>query len=192
MNLAEMRDLVRAEANLQGLNEYTVLIDSIINQELQELTQKSNYDVLRETVVFTASVDGENSFDLPDDFQRISTLDYLPTGNTPPCGYSLSRGTKDNYLTNTQGYPKYFVTLQRKLQIYPYTSFFINDTLSLAYYKKPVLVLDTDEFPVDSLIKSVQQLTMGRLLRMIDTKRAQMATADGGKAWLSSRSDAGN
>lgn len=194
MKLAEIRDLVRAEAGLHGLNEYTSLIDAIINQELQELTQKSNYDILRTVVTYTAPADATSLFSLPADYQRIDTIDYLPDPNSPSvnCGYTLSRGKKNRYLTQINGYPQYYAIDGAQLQIYPYTSFFINDTLTLAYYKKPVMILDDDEFPVPVLEKAVQQLAMGRLLRMVDTKRAQMATFDGGKAWMSSRSDVGN
>ncbi len=194
MKLAELRDLIRAEAGLNGLNEYASLIDNIINQELCELTQKSNYPILFETLVFTSPADETSVFELPADFQRLSSLDYLPDPNSQSIlgGYQLSRGTKNGYLTNTNGYPYYYSINGLSLQIYPYTSFFINDTITLSYYRKPSLILDDDEFPIPSLEKAVQQLTMGRLLRMVDTKRAQMATADGQKAWLSSRSDAGN
>lgn len=194
MKLAELRDLIRAEAGLNGLNEYTALIDNIVNQELQELTQKSNYPILLTAQIFTSPADGTSVFTLPADFQRLSSLDYLPNPISAGVirGYQLSRGTKNGYLTNTCGYPYYYSINGLSLQIYPYTSFFLNDTLTLSYYKRPQLILDDDEFPIPSLEKAVQQLSMGRLLRMVDTKRAQMATLEGKQAWLSSRSDAGD
>lgn len=194
MKLAELRDLIRAEAGLNGLNEYTALIDNIILQELREITQKSNYPILFTSFVYTNAVEATSEFALPVDFQRLSSLDYAPDPFSQSVirGYQLSRGTKNGYLTNTNGYPYYYSINGLNLQIYPYTNFFVGDTLTLSYYSLPSLSLDDDEFPVPSVEKAVQQLAMGRLLRMVDTKRAQMATADGGKAWLASRSDAGN
>lgn len=185
MLLAEIRDLIRAEANLQGLNEYSTLIDSILNQELQQMTGKSKYEELRDTTTLTSTEDGTSTFDLPADFQLFASAIFYREGETS--GYELSQGVKFEWEVKANGCPLYYVRYGQKLVAYPYTNFFNGDFITLGYYKKPFLQLDTDVFLVESLEKAVIQATMGRMLRMVDTKRAQMATADADKAWMESR-----
>lgn len=185
MVLAEIRDLIRAEANLQGLDEYTVLIDSILNQELQQMTGKSKYTELLDSDTLTSTGDGMHLFSLPADFQLFGDLQYFQSGELQ--SIPLGQGIRNQYQAHIEGYPQYYAIVGTQLQIYPYSSFYLGDYLILGYYKKPQLVLDSDVFPVSSLEKAVIQATMGRMLRMVDTKRAQMATADADKAWIESR-----
>jgi len=189
MNLSEIRDLIRAEAGIQGLDEYTTLIDAILNQELQQITGKSKYEELRTNFTFTSIADGMYEFDLPEDFQLFADLYFFQNGDDPELGRSLVAGIRGRSAVNIAGYPTYYVIMGRKLQVYPYTDFYLDDYLKLAYYKKPVLVNDTDEFPVPSLEKSVQQAVMARMLRQVDTKRSQMAKADANEAYLASRAE---
>jgi hypothetical protein len=189
MNLAELRDLIRAEAGLQGLDEYTTLIDAILNQELQATTGKAKYEELRTQAVLTATGDGQNLFDLPDDFQLLASANFHRSGDDPLQGYDLASGRATGYQTNVDGDPRYYHIFGKKLRVYPFTGLYLNDYLNLDYYKRPVLTLDDDEFPIPSLEKSIQQLVMARLLRQVDSKRAQMAKAEGNQGFLESRSE---
>lgn len=188
MNLSEIRDLIRAEAGLAGLEEYTTLIDALINQELQQITSKSKYEELRTSETFTSVANETYEYDLPTDFQLFADLYFRDNSNDLP-DRPLVAGIRGRTLADSEGAPKYYVIVGRKLQVYPYTLFYTDDQLVLAYYKRPVLIQDNDEFPIPSLEKSVQQLVMARMLRQIDTKRAQMAKAEGNEAWLTSRAE---
>lgn len=194
MNLSEMRDLIRAEANLEGAKEYSTLIDSIINQELQALTGKAKYAELLSSYVFTSPADQTHSFPIPTDFQLIDSVTFNRFDDiNPNRGYTLSRGIRGMWQSNINGYPKYYTREAGFFQIYPYTSFFLNDFVTVSYYRKPILILETDEFPIVSIEKAVIQATMGRMLRLVDTKRAQLATQDAEKSFMESRAeDAGN
>jgi hypothetical protein len=193
MNLAEIRDLVRAEANIGGLQEYQTLIDFIINQELLSMTGKSRYDELREEVTFTSSVDATYQFNLPSDFQLIESVTYKRPSSDPDFTVNLSKGTKNLWKTQTIGFPQYFKRISGQLIVYPYTDFLAQETLDLVYFKKQILIQDTDELLVTALEKPLIQFTMARMLRMTDTKRAQFAQAAGEEAWKAVRvENAGN
>lgn len=198
MNLNELRDLIRAEANLEGLNEYQNLIDNLINQELQRLTGLAKYSDLLTDFVFTQVAVNNFSFNLPADFQLFSSITYTPYLTTttlllgsasPP--FTLSPGLDRGWERRPMGIPKFFMKIGRTFKVYPYTDFALNDTLTLSYYKRPELNLDTDIFPVESLIPAVQQFVMGRLLRMRDTRKSQVITAEANKAFISSRGEYG-
>jgi hypothetical protein len=189
MNLAELRDLIRAEAGLQGLDEYTSLIDAILNQELQATTGKAKYEELRTSVVLTATGDGQNSFDLPNDFQLLASADFHRSGDDPAHGYDLAQGKQTGYQTSIDGAPRFYSILGRSLRVYPFTGLYLGDYINFDYYKRPVLVLDADEFPIPSLEKSIQQLVMARLLRQVDTKKAQMAKMEGNQGFIESRAE---
>lgn len=192
LHLSELRDLVRAEAGISGLQEYETLIDSIINQELQTLTGKAKYSELEMVIVFTSSVGGAFQFDLPADFQLMGSVNYQRLTSDPNFNCVLSPGSKDLWLTQLMGYPQYYRRVGSQIWMYPYTNILSGETFSLTYYKRPVLTLDSDIVPVPSLEKVLQQLVMGRMLRMTDTKRAQMATADGKQTWLETRAQDAN
>lgn len=195
MNLSEIRDLIRAEANIEGLGEYTSTIDNLINVELQRLTGKSKYAQLLTEYTFTSVADGTFQFDLPDNFQLFGTLSFVPYQNSLAYGtpYELSKGFEWGYLTQTMGCPKFWHRVGNSFRIYPYTDFYINDSLVLSYYKRPELLLDADVFPVDSLIPAVQQYVIARMLVMTDTKRAALTRQNANSAYLDTRSeDAGN
>lgn len=198
MNLNELRDLIRAEANLEGLNEYQNLIDNLINQEFQRLTGLAKYSDLLKDFVFTQVVVNNFSFDLPDDFQLFSSITYTPYLTSPTLllgsafgPYTLAPGLNRAWEWRTIGVPRFFRKVGRTFKVYPYTDFTLNDTLTLSYYKRPELSLDTDIFPVESLIPAVQQFVMGRLLRMRDTRKSQVITAEANKAFISSRGEYG-
>jgi len=190
MNLSEIRDLIRAEAGIAGLDEYTTLIDSMINQELQEITAKSKYEVLRTSVTFTSVADETYEFDLPEDFQLVADVYFRESANDLP-DRLLVAGIRGRTLADPEGAPRNYVIVGDKFQVYPYTRFYTDDAVILSYYKRPVLAADTDEFPIPSIEKAVQQLTMARMLRMVDTKRAQMAKAAGDESWRTSRAEHG-
>lgn len=192
IHLSEMRDLIRGEANIQGLKEYGTLIDSIINQELQALTGKAKYEELSTIQVFSLSVDGQGQFTLPVDFQLMGNVNYTRPNEDPDFSCNLSPGSKSNYLTHLMGWPQYYRRVGSQLLIYPYTDTLLGEVITLQYYKKPILSLDADLLPVESLEKTLIQLAMGRMLRMTDTKRAQMATADGKQTWLETRAQDAN
>lgn len=191
MNLSEMRDYIRAEANLSGAKEYSTLIDSIINQELQAITGKAKYaDLFIPDFVFTSPADQTHSFDIPADLQILDSVTFNRSDDiNPQRGYTLSRGIRGMWQVNANGYPKYYTRENGFFQIYPYTSFFLNDFVTLGYYKRPTLQAETDQFPVQSLEKAVIQATIGRMLRLVDTKRAMMASQDAAKAYIESRAE---
>lgn len=194
MNLSELRDLIRAEASIGGFEEYTNLIDFQVNQELQRFTGKSKYEELRTSTTFTVSTAESHLFALPDDYQLFDSLLFTPANVSLPFGpVTLSRGIVGRFSLNSSGAPLYWARYGAQLQVYPYTDVAINDTLFLSYYKKVTLTLDTDEFPVPSLEKAVQQAVMARLVRMKDSRKAQQFKAEAQEAYLDSRAqNAGN
>lgn len=191
MNFAELRDLIRAEADIQGLAAYSNLIDNLINNELQRLTGKSKYPQLREELTFTLVADEEHSFNLPDDYQLFDSLVYTPdpTGRPFYDPYPLSTGTSTGSQTCTEGYPQYWNRVGNTIKIYPYTSFYIGDSLVLSYYKRPELIADADIFPVETLANVVQLYVMARMMRMRDTKASLLMKAEADQAYRDSRTE---
>lgn len=193
MNLSEIRDLIRAEAGIPGIFEFDSLIDTIINQELRELTGKSKYQEMRRSAQITYTNDRLHEFPLPEDFQLMDKINYWHDGDEEGDVLELSKGRSSQWMSLTMGTPLYYERVGTNLQIYPYSDATVNDTLTISYYGFTVLTLDTDEFPVLSLEKAAIQFAMARFLRATDTKRAQMAAAEGEKAWRDSRvEDAAN
>lgn len=195
MNLSELRDLIRAEANIQGLDEYTTLIDAIINQELQRITGKSKYQELLTEFTYTSALTGTYGFDLPADFQLWDFITFSPIEGSLAYGrpFNLSKGFARGHLTNTYGVPQFFHRVGNRFNVYPFTEFYLNDRLILSYYKRPVLLLDSDVFPVESLIPAVQQYVMARMLGMTDSKKSLIVRRNAEGAYIDSRSeDAGN
>ena len=189
MNLAEIRDMIRAEAGLNGLDEYTALIDAILNQELQATTGKAKYQELRTSVTLTATADGLNLYDLPADFQLLASANFHRMGDDPEHGHDLAQGLQTGWQTQIDGWPRHYAISAGKIRFYPFTGIYLNDYVILEYFRRPVLLLDSDAFPVPSLEKTVQQLVMARLLRQIDSKRAQMAKMEGNQGFMESRAE---
>lgn len=192
MNLSEIRDLIRAEANIEGLDEYQTLIDNLINQELQRLTGLAPYAELLTEATLTWTVDGQFDFDLPTDFQLLNRIIYVPNPtNTASAAYGnpfpLDKGFSQGFQTCPNGVPQFYHRFGTKLRIYPYLSSYTGDSLTLSYYKKPELVLDGDLFPVDSLIPPVQQFVMARMLRMTNTQKARDTQANANQALIAAR-----
>lgn len=196
MNLGELRNLIRAEAGIQGLDEYSALIDAILSQELRAATGKGNFEELRSdvtTIVTTA--DAQHDFTLPVDFQTLACANFM--ANSQSNSYPLYSGRAAEFNRSQNGSPRFFIIQgtdgAKKLRLYPFSSVVIGDSLVFEYYKLPNLTLDTDIFPVPSLEKSIQQAVMARLLRQVDTKRAQMAKAEANQGFSEARAEnAGN
>lgn len=191
MNLSELRDLIRAETDIQGLREYQNLIDNLVVQELRRLTGKSKYTELSEDYVFTSSVVNTFSFSLPSDFQLFGSLIYQPNtavnnfcGNRP-----LAKGFQDGYLTRINGFPQFYARKANTLFFYPYNSMSIGDSMLLSYYKRPDLMLDTDEFPVESLIPAVSTFVMSRMMMMKDTSKGIALRQTAELLWKDTRSE---
>lgn len=192
MNLSELRDLIRSEADIQGLSEYTNLIDQLINMELQRQTGKAKYNELLVEELFTATADEEFTFDLPADYQLLNKLTFAPaeTSRWYANPYDLDKGHPTGYRSTTEGSPQFFSRVGSTIKVYPYTGIYINDTLILSYYKKPELLLDDDLFPVESLINVVQQYVMARMLRLRNTKASVLVAKDADRAFFDSRAEA--
>lgn len=195
MNLSELRDLIRAEATIGGLRQYDPMIDAIINQELFSMTGKSKYEELSENEVFTSPANCTYQFNLPSDFQLIGSIVYKRP-LTDPCFSSIlspANIQKNQWELYSYGRPLYYKRVGMQLWVYPYTEFYSGDTLGFTYYKKPLLLLDTDEIPVPQLEKALIQAVIGRMLMMTDSKRAQVALAQANRAWQDVRAhNAGN
>lgn len=187
MNLSEIRDLVRAEGNIEGLREHQTLIDNVINQELQRFTGKAKYSELRTNFTYNLIADAEYQLSLPADFQLFDALLYYRSDDLEK-GLELSKGNLHGYERGQNGHPIYFTRYGlNKIYIYPATDTLIGDRLVLSYFKKPEMLLDTDSLPVPSLEAAVQQAVMGRILRMTDTRKAQLATQESKQAFFDSR-----
>lgn len=193
MNLSEIRDLIRAEGKIQGYTESNALIDSIINQELLSLTGKSKYGELFTSAQFSPTDPEQNAFLLPTDFQLFESLTYNELGDPNCKTISLTKGRQGRHLSYTQGYPNYFFIAKPTFVVYPFSNVLAPDVLTLAYYRSATLVLDTDEVPVASLEKALIGATMSRMLRLVDTKAAQLSKLDANEAYRDSRAqDAAN
>lgn len=195
MNLSELRDLIRAEATIGGLRQYDTMIDAIVNQELFSMTGKSKYEELREDETFTSVADNTYQFDLPSDFQLIGSIVYKRPLTDPNFSSILSPANiqKNQWEQYSYGRPLYYKKVGMQLWVYPYSEFYSGDTLDFAYYKKPLLVMDSDEMPVPNLEKALIQAVIGRMLMMTDSKRAQVALVQANRAWQDVRAhNAGN
>ncbi len=184
MKLGELRDLIRAEANIEGVREYQNLIDNIINQELQRMTGLAKFPELQTSVNTTLTV-GQSILDLPNDFQQLATLFYTKLGDTKAKELELSKciySVDDRFLT-----PRYYTRVSTGYTLFPYAGISAGDTTLLVYYYKPELLLDTDELQIPALETAIIQFTMGRMLRMKDTRKAQFATSEGNKAFMQAR-----
>lgn len=192
MNLSEIRDLIRAEANIQGLGEYTNLIDNLINNELQRITGKSKFTELLNTKTYLLSVEGEFTFTLPDDFQLFNALTYNPSVVNNPWAkpYNLTYSKLLKYDTAIEGKPLYWMRQGNFLFVAPNIDSFIGDEFILSYYKRPELLEDNDIFPVPSLANVIQLYVMARMMRSRDTKASIMMKTEADQAYRDSRSEA--
>lgn len=191
MVLAEIRDLIRGESNIQGLKEYGTIIDAAINQELSRMTGKSRYEDLRTSTIFTVVSTEEYAFPLPVDYQHLISVSY--TAYNSNCTYQLGKGLASQVELNRWGRPRYFARYASQLFVYPYPDIDVNDIFQLDYYKKVILVNDADEFPVISLEQAVIQAVMARMIAMTDTSKAQFAKQLAEEAYKDSRAEnAGN
>lgn len=191
MNLSEIRDYIRTEADIQGLREYTVLIDLIINQELKQFTGKSKYDEMKESTTITLPFPVVNAFDLPADFQLFDTVTWTRPWDANFTPLELTQGK--GKVICAEGHPEYYRRQGNQFFVYPYLGMEPNDQIVLGYYKFATLILDTDEFPVLSLEKAVIQKAMKRMLSKISTQRAELAGQEAKEAYLDSRvENAGN
>jgi len=191
MNLSEIRDLIRAEANIQGLGEYTNLIDNLINNELQRITGKSKYTELLEEETYTLAAAEEFEFTLPADFQLFNEVRYSPETVNPPWAvpYPLTQGKETLFIS--EGYKtQYWFRKGNVFQVYPYSELVIGDQFILSYYKRPELLADADIFPVASLANVVQLYVMARMMRLRDTKASLLMKAEADQAYKDSRSEA--
>lgn len=190
-NLSEIRDYIRVEADIQGLKEYTVLIDAMINQELRQFTGKSKYQEMYDTTTFTVADPTVNTFSLPVDFQMFDTLTYVQPSDTNTTPLNLTQGKGLNICAN--GKPMYYRRQGNVFFVYPYLNLCLNDQLVLGYYKFATLQNETDLFPVESLEKAVIQKVIARMLAKVSSQRAQMAQMEAKEAYQDSRvENAGN
>lgn len=189
MNLSELRDLVRAEAGIEGDDIYQVLIDAIINQEYNRISGKSKYNELHDEVTFTATAVEEFEFTLPDDYQLFDTLTYLAASDTIEHTCVLSKGTNPRAGIQWSGSPKFWYRNGSILKVYPYTDVSIGDTLILGYYKKQILVDDADELLVPMLEKTILLSSIARLAAMKDTRKGQVIAQNANVAYLETRSE---
>jgi hypothetical protein len=192
MVLAELRDLIRAEAMIQGIREYQNLIDWLINQELTKLTGKHKYSDLITSYIFTASVDQTSSFSLPSDYQLLENMMYLPNPDINPQwtnAKQLVKGIYSTFLQNFQGYPNFYVIQGQTIFVYPYTAFNTGDQINLSYYKRPQLLNDSDVIPVPALENVLQLFVMARMWFMKDTAKGQVMRGMANEALIAARAE---
>ena len=185
MNLSELRDIIRSEADIQGLREYQNLIDNLINQEMQRFTAKGKFPELIEEFSFSFVDDMTSKLEIPVDFQSLQSLTYYP--QTVEQGIPLGGGTSFGFYQNFGGSPKFYTRIGNSFYVYPYSNTLIGDSLKLTYYKKPEMLLDTDELQVPILETAIVQAVMGRMLSKVDTNRAQLAKAEANRAFIDAR-----
>src|ERR1700761_5586849 len=106
MVLAEIRDLIRGEANIQGFKEYRSIIDAAINQELSRFTGKSRYEELRTSTVFTTTTTEQFSFPLPADYQHFISISYTAYNSDRTC--LLGKGISSFVERQCTGWPRYY------------------------------------------------------------------------------------
>lgn len=185
--LAELVDMVRSEANIEGFKEMTNLIVNILNQELQRFTGKGKFEELRTDLTVDLSADEQFQIPLPADFQLFGAITYYKSGDLTT-GLQLSKGQGFGYQEGLQGTPRYFTRYGNSyINVYPALGTLLEDRLVLSYYKKPQMLLDTDPLQVPSLETAVVQATIGRMLRMTSTQRAQLATREAHSAFNDAR-----
>jgi len=187
MNLAELRDSIRAEGNIEGFERYQNMIDNIINQTMQRFTGKAQYTELRTSANFVLATE-QSSIALPEDFQLIDCLVY--TRDNDDAAWQLAKGTNPFGNFGQQGYPQFYTRSGSNLSIYPFSGVNALDTVDLYYYKKPELVLNTDELEVPSLETAIIQGSLARILMLSDTKRAMAAKQEAQQAFVDSRAQA--
>lgn len=191
MYLSEIRDYIRVEAEIQGIGEYSVLIDDMINDELRQYTGKSKYFEMQESQTFTIVEPVVNAFSLPVDFQMFDTVTWVRPWDANFTPLELTQGK--GKIIPAEGRPEYYRRQGSQFFVYPYLGLCLNDLIVLGYYKFATLQLETDIFPVPSLEKAVKQKVISRLLMKTSTQRAQFAKMEAKEAYQDSRNEnAGN
>ncbi len=186
MNLSELRDIVRSEANIQGLRENQNLIDNHINQEFQRFTGRSKYPELLTSTNITLTA-AQQSINLPANFQLLEGLVYQKYQCTH--GIQLGKGLSLSFQTGQNGTPKYYSRFGQSFNLFPSVDVQAGDTLILSYYKKPELLVDADELQVPSLETAIIQAAISRILRMTDSKRSVMARQEAERAFVNTRAE---
>lgn len=186
MVLAEIRDLIRAEAQVEGDVTYQVLLDNMINQELLALTGKGRYRELQEESTYTISTNEQHEFTLPTDFQLLENLTYERDDDLYPIK-TLSIGKEPRVSLNLRGTASYYYRRANKILVYPYQEIVIGDIFTLFYYKKHTLTDDDDELLVESLARPLILSCSARILRLKDTRGAMILKSDANQAFRDSR-----
>lgn len=193
MNLDEIRDLIRAEAGIEGDNTYQNLLDAVINQELSALTGKSKYRELLDWAPYTIATTAEHLFDLPTNYQLFNSLSFQKSDAETDDFTILQKGKAPRSGLKWSGNPVYFYFSASQINVYPFSSIEANDGLVLSYYAKNVLVEDDDELLVPSLERPLILACVARMTKMKDTRKGQVIANDAQQAWLETRTEnAGN
>lgn len=179
---AQLRAAIKREARVLTNANLDALIDEIVADILRDYCNLTRqWELLKEGVAITL-VDGQQSYDLPADFNNLGVLRY-GRGPAPHKYRVIELQPESVSQTFGRGYPRFYRLVSgRKISFWPYDAVLATDELLLDYYIDPlsIYVDEGDLFPVEALESAVKKDAISRVQRFhASTQEAQMTDADG-------------
>ena len=134
MTLQEFLDDVKAEARLDGDDDFDAMIVGILNEAvLQGLEQQFSHELFDAATLSLSTGDGTVA--LPSDYLRMNRLRFF-TSEGDSWRLHDKEGPVPPAPPGFYGYPKSYSVRGTNLEIEPQTEIDSGDTLSLEYYKR--------------------------------------------------------
>lgn len=190
----EMRDEIRAMAEISGTGTANGLINNAIQDALNNITSLARYDELY-TIDTVLNIAANGVVTLPSDFQHLDDTGI----------YFLRDGEAENrirlnpyhrvrsYLTGLPKQWRYYGTdssgvITRKLQITPYAEIVTaDDKLSISYWRKYNWDTDTVEFPIPKFEETIKLKVAARIAKSKDSRLSQKLMLQSKEAYISLR-----
>lgn len=173
MTLGQLRDQIRFEAKIPGIETMDGFIESVIQEEARSITALIKYDELfvsDEELTLTAAL---ATIALPTDLQHLdaSNVRFVQDNDTL---HQTTLRVRRNFRIENDGSPYYFTRTGTSLNLFPYSDITATDKIRINYWRYPVtlstLELDDDIGP-EVILPELKARSIARLLTFSDPKQ---------------------
>lgn len=167
MTRLQLITAIKQEARIKSGTNLDGYVGTVMDEILTDHCNKTRYSELLKLDEPITLVAGQQSYDLPTDYQNFSAFRYGQSA-TPSAFRVLPPIPATVKKTSSRGLPMYHQIVQgRKVSLWPYADVQAIDTLLVDYYVDPLSVFsaDGDEFPVAKLQSTVKKETIARVQR---------------------------
>lgn len=192
----QMRDEIRALAEVEGASTMTGLINSHIQQSLDALTALAKYDeCFTPDTILTVAANGVVT--LPTALQHLDDRGiYFLVNGSVDLGDKYILNSYARWRTSDVGrasqYRMYGVdgagAISRKLQLTPYDDIdIVNDRVMINYWRKLTWNIDTSEFPIPKLQETLILRVAARICKRTNSQLAAKHLRDAQGAYAALR-----